>query len=57
MTLVLSEKDVEGLIDMREVIDAVEEAFRRQGTGEGVNYMRTRTKGRESLLNVMHANL
>jgi len=57
LTLVLSERDVEGLIDMNEVGAAVEEAFRRQGMGEVSNYMRTRSRGVSSVLNVMHANL
>ena len=57
MTLVLSEKDAESLIDMQEVVASVEEAFRRQGVGEANNWMRTRTSGESSVLNVMHANL
>lgn len=57
MTLVLSERDVRGLINMREVIGSVEEAFRREGSGEAWNSVRTRSRGRDSLLNVMHANL
>ena len=57
MTLVLSERDVEGLIDMQEVVASVEEAFRRQGMGEANNWMRTRTWGQSSVLSVMHANL
>ncbi|MDG6913796.1 MAG: ornithine cyclodeaminase family protein [Nitrososphaerota archaeon] len=57
MTLVLSEKDVEDLIDMDAVVVAVEEAFRRKGMGEAENYMRTRTRSASSVLNVMHANM
>jgi alanine dehydrogenase len=57
LTLVLSEKDVQGLIDMKEVVSAVEEAFRRQGTGEASNTMRTRSKGKDSILSVMHSSL
>jgi ornithine cyclodeaminase/alanine dehydrogenase-like protein (mu-crystallin family) len=57
LTLVLSERDVESLIDMKEVVPAVEEAFKHQGMGEVSNYMRTRSKGMASVLNVMHANL
>ncbi len=57
MTLILSEKDVEGLLDMDGVVAAVEEAFRRKGLGDAENYMRTRTRGASSVLNVMHANL
>jgi ornithine cyclodeaminase/alanine dehydrogenase-like protein (mu-crystallin family) len=57
LTLVLSEGDVESLIDMEEVVSSVEEAFRRQGMGEVSNYMRTRSRGGSSVLNVMHASL
>lgn len=55
MTILLSEKDVESLLNMDEVVGAVEEAFRRQGMGEAQNQMRTRTRGSSSVLNVMHA--
>ena len=57
MTLVLSESDVESLIDMKEVVSTVEEAFRRKGLGEATNFMRTRSRGPSSVLNVMHASL
>ena len=57
MTLILSERDVQALLDMDEVVAAVEEAFSREGVGEAVNSMRTRSSGDGSLLNVMHANL
>jgi len=57
LTLILSEREVERLIDMKEVVLAVEEAFRRQGSGEAANSPRTRSKGPSSVLNVMHANL
>lgn len=57
MTLVLSEEDVENLINMKDVVYSVEEAFRRQGTGEVSNFMRTRSRRDTSVLNVMHANL
>ncbi len=57
MTLLLSERDVESLIDMKGVVASVEEAFRRQGLGEAFNVMRTRSKAPGSVLNVMHANL
>jgi ornithine cyclodeaminase/alanine dehydrogenase-like protein (mu-crystallin family) len=57
LTLILSEKDVRALLDMDEVVAAVEEAFRREGSGEAVNSMRTRSAGDGSVLNVMHANL
>ncbi len=57
LTLVLSEKDVEALIDMKEVVSWVEDAFRHEGLGEAANSMRTRSRGPGSVLNVMHANL
>jgi ornithine cyclodeaminase/alanine dehydrogenase-like protein (mu-crystallin family) len=57
LTLILSEKDVEALLDMKEVVSAVEEAFRREGAGEATNFMRTRSRGGASVLSVMHASL
>jgi len=57
LTLVLSERDVESLMDMKLVVSSVEEVFRRQGMGEVSNFMRTRSRGGASVLNVMHANL
>ena len=57
MTLLLSEKDVSALLDMREVVEAVEECFRKQGKGEAVNSPRTRSTVPGSVLNVMHASL
>ncbi|MDG6985847.1 MAG: ornithine cyclodeaminase family protein [Nitrososphaerota archaeon] len=55
MTIFLSESDVAALLDMDEVIRAVEEAFRQEGMGGAVNHMRTRTRSASSVLNVMHA--
>jgi ornithine cyclodeaminase/alanine dehydrogenase-like protein (mu-crystallin family) len=57
LTLILSEKDVEALLDMDEVVSAVEAAFREEGLGNASNFMRTRSRGSASVLNVMHANL
>lgn len=57
MTLVLSERDVQGLIDMKEVVPAVQEAFRQRGLGRASNSARTRSLGGDSILSVMHANL
>jgi alanine dehydrogenase len=57
LTLILSEKDVEALLNMDEVVACVEEAFRGQGNGEATNFMRTRSRGKGSVLNVMHAAL
>ena len=55
--LVLSETDVQDLIDMGEVVSAVEEAFRREGMGAVSNCARSRSRGESSVLNVMHSNL
>ncbi len=57
MTLILSERDVESFLQMDEVVDSVEEAFNRQSRGEAVNSSRTRSRGKASVLNVMHASL
>ena len=57
MTLVLSEKDVESLLEMNEVVACLEEAFRRQSQGEAVNTVRTRSIGAGGTLSVMHASL
>ncbi len=57
MTLFLSETQVESLLDMKEVVPAVEEAFRHQAGGEAVNSMRTRSRAPGAALNVMHAAL
>ncbi|MDA4120245.1 MAG: hypothetical protein OK436_06625, partial [Thaumarchaeota archaeon] len=57
MTLLLSERDVQSLLDMKEVVQTVDEAFRREALGEATNFMRTRSKGGDSVLNVMHASL
>lgn len=57
MTLILSERDVEDLLEMKEVVASVEEAFRREGLGEATNSMRTRSRSPGSVLNVMHASL
>jgi ornithine cyclodeaminase/alanine dehydrogenase-like protein (mu-crystallin family) len=57
LTLILSEKDVESLLEMDEVVASVEEAFRQEALGKASNGMRTRTRGGSSVLNVMHANL
>lgn len=57
MTLLLSEAEVGALLDMNEVVAAVEEAFRRKGMGEATNSPRSRSRGSSSVLNVMHASL
>lgn len=57
MTLFLSEGQVEGLLEMKEVVASVEEAFRREAQGEAVNSARTRSRAPGAVLNVMHANL
>lgn len=57
MTLILSERDVEALLEMKQVVASVEEAFRQEGMGQATNSPRTRSARRDSTLNVMHANL
>lgn len=57
MTLLLSESEVEGLLDMNEVMGAVEEAFGASASGKASNSARTRSRSSDSVLNVMHANL
>jgi alanine dehydrogenase len=57
LTIILSEEDVCGLLDMDEVVEAVEEVFRRVGKGEAINSVRTRSREPGSVLNVMHATL
>ena len=57
MTLLFTEAQVKELLDMKEVVQAVEEAFRRQGLGEAVNSMRTRSRADGTVLNLMHASL
>ena len=57
MTLFLSETQVAELLDMKEVVQVVEEAFRQQGQGKAVNSIRTRSRTEAAVLNVMHASL
>jgi ornithine cyclodeaminase/alanine dehydrogenase-like protein (mu-crystallin family) len=57
LTLFFSETQVMDLLDMGEVVEAVEEAFKRQGLGEAVNTTRTRSRADGTVLNVMHASL
>jgi ornithine cyclodeaminase/alanine dehydrogenase-like protein (mu-crystallin family) len=57
LTLILSERDVQALLAMEEVVACVEEAFRQEGNGRAANSMRTRSMAKGSLLSVMHANL
>ena len=57
MTLLLSETDVEALLNMKEVVSSVEEAFRMEGEGRASNHARTRSRAPGSVLNVMHATL
>lgn len=57
MTLILSERDALDLLDMKEVVASVEEAFRREGMGGASNSARSRSRGPGSVLNVMHATL
>jgi ornithine cyclodeaminase/alanine dehydrogenase-like protein (mu-crystallin family) len=57
LTLLLSEKDVDSLLRMDEVVQVVEESFRRQSKGEAFNSPRTRSLGKGAVLNAMHASL
>lgn len=57
MTLILSERNIASLIQMKEVIASVEECFRRQASGEAASSPRTRSSAPGSVLNVMHASL
>ena len=57
MTLLLSERDVQSLVEMREVVPVVEECFRQQASSRAFNSARTRTEAPGSILNVMHASL
>lgn len=57
MTLLLSERDVTSLLEMKDAVVAVEEAFRQQAAGMAVNSPRTRSAAMGSSLNVMHGSL
>ncbi len=57
MTLALSEGDVRSLLEMKEVVSAVEACFKQQSSAKAVNSPRTRTVVHGSSLNVMHASL
>ena len=56
MALILRESDVQDLIDMDEVIAAVEQAMRELGEGEAQNEPRRRAFAPGSLLNVLFAS-
>lgn len=55
MALWLTEADVSALLNMDDVIAAVEDGFRLLGQGAAVNQPRTRTVTPSAVLNVMHA--
>jgi len=57
LTLILSEQDVHSLLDMKEVVRAVEDCFKQESSGAAVNSPRTRATAPGSVLNVMHASL
>lgn len=57
MTLLLSEQDVRSLLRMKDAVSAVEECFRREGSGDAANSARTRSISPGSVFNVMHASL
>ena len=54
--LLLTEKDVEGLLRMQDALGAVEEGLRALGRGEATNRPRQRVGTRESTVNVMLAS-
>ena len=56
MALILRESDVQDLIEMDEVIAAVESAMRELGEGEAHNEPRRRAFAADGLLNVMFAS-
>jgi alanine dehydrogenase len=55
MTLFLTEKEVESLLDMRSTLDAVEEILRQYAEGKATNHARRRVALPGSGLNVMFA--
>lgn len=57
MALILSEGDVQGLIEMKDFVPAVEECFRQEANNRAVNSPRTRSVAQGAVLNVMHASL
>ncbi len=54
--LLLTEKDVEGLLRMEEALGAVEEGLRALGRGEATNHPRQRVGTRQTTVNVMLAS-
>src|SRR5437899_5770033 len=54
--LLLTEKDVDGLLRMDDALRAVEEGFRALGRGEATNRPRQRVGTRETAINVMLAS-
>jgi len=57
LTLVLSEQDLRALLDMKEVVRAVEESFKQQAASKAVNSPRTKVEAPGSLFSVMSASL
>jgi alanine dehydrogenase len=55
LTLLLTEADVNAVLDMPSVIDTVEGVFRQQAEGSATNHARRRVMGPSSGLNVMFA--
>src|SRR4051794_35784069 len=55
MTLLLTENEVENLLDMRSTLDAVEEVLRQHAEGRATNHARRRIALPGSGLNVMFA--
>ena len=55
MTLLITEEEVENLLDMRSTLDAIEEVLRQQAEGRATNRARRRVALPKSGLNVMFA--
>src|SRR3989442_399135 len=54
--VLITEKDVEGLLRMEDALEAVEEGLRALGRGEATNRPRQRVGTREATANVMLAS-
>jgi len=54
--LLISEKDVEGLLGMQDALGAIEEGLRALGRGEATNRPRQRVGTREATVNIMLAS-
>src|SRR3989441_11185382 len=54
--LLITEKDVEGLLRMEDALGAVEDGLRALGRGEATNHPRQRAGAREATVNVLLAS-